>query len=220
MDILERYNTLKERIDQCQKHAPLAQKQVKMVAVSKGHGIADMMPLLAAGQRIFGENRVQEAQEKWGAVRASYPDLELHLIGSLQSNKVKEALALFDVIQTLDRPSLIDAIAREIKRTTVQCTSFFIQVNTGEEVQKGGVHPYNLQSLYDHAQASHLPVTGLMCVPPTDSPPAPHFAFLRKKAKELDLQNVSMGMSSDFETAIRLGASHVRIGTALFGERT
>src|SRR6185312_12391039 len=166
-------------------------------------------PLLEAGHRVFGENRVQEAQGKWPALRCDYPDIELHLIGPLQTNKVRDAVGLFDVIHTLDRLRLADAL-----RAAGRKPDLLVQVNTGEEPQKAGVAPTDAPALI--AAAKDLPVKGLMCIPPADIAPAPHFALLAKIACEHGLAWLSMGMSADFETAISFGATHVRVGTALF----
>ena len=171
-----------------------------------------------AGQRLFGENRVQEAQAKFPALKGEFPDLELHLIGPLQTNKVKEAAALFDVIQTLDRVRLADALAAERERSG-RCPRLFLQVNTGEEPQKAGVMPREAAALIDHARKLELPLEGLMCIPPADDDAAPHFAFLAKLARDHGLKNLSMGMSGDFELAVKFGATHVRVGTAIFGAR-
>jgi len=217
-EILDNYHLLQSRITTSQKEAPLAAKQIDLIAVSKFQPLAKIQELLEAGHRIFGENRVQEAETKWVSLRNSYPDIQLHLIGSLQSNKVKDALQLFDVIQTIDRESLIDAIMKQPLQEA-RCKRFFIQVNIGEESQKAGVIPSELPALLDYAKAKNLTIEGLMCVPPHDKPPAPYFALLKKLAGEHAIPQLSMGMSGDFETAIRFSANYVRIGTALFGER-
>ncbi|MDB5739643.1 MAG: YggS family pyridoxal phosphate-dependent enzyme [Alphaproteobacteria bacterium] len=173
---------------------------------------------LAGGQRLFGENRVQEAQAKFPQLKTDYPDLELHLIGPLQSNKVKEAVALFDVIQTLDRVKLADALAAERDKSG-KCPRLLVQVNTGEEPQKAGVLPRETADLVAYARKLDLPVQGLMCIPPAEDDAAPHFALLLKLAREQGLENLSMGMSGDFELAVKFGASHVRVGSAIFGAR-
>src|SRR6185503_18229532 len=167
----------------------------------------------------FGENRVQEAQGKYPALRREFADLELHLIGPLQTNKVKEAVALFDVIQTLDRTRLADALAAEHDRSG-KCPRLFVQVNTGEEPQKAGAMPADAAGLIAYALERRLPVEGLMCIPPADDDAAPHFAFLAKLARENGLDQLSMGMIGDFELAVRFGATHVRVGSAIFGART
>jgi PLP dependent protein len=192
---------------------------VTLVAVSKTHGADRVRELLDAGQRIFGENRVQEAEGKFPALKAEYPDLELHLIGPLQTNKAREAVALFDVIQSVDRERLAATLAKEMTRTGRR-PDCYIQVNTGEEPQKAGVLPAELDAFVATCRDAHgLPITGLMCIPPVDEEPALHFALLAKMAARNGLAAISMGMSADYETAIRLGATHVRVGTALFGHR-
>ncbi|MGZ9108873.1 MAG: YggS family pyridoxal phosphate-dependent enzyme [Micavibrio sp.] len=189
-----------------------------LVAVSKQQPDARIDAALLAGQRVFGENRVQEAGERWTHRRAVYPDLSLHLIGPLQTNKVAEAVALFDVIETIDRIKLADALKAEMDKQgkTLNC---FIQVNTGGEDQKAGVSLSEFPALLAHCRKVGLNVDGLMCIPPVDEPPALHFALLKKLAAEWDLKNLSMGMSGDFEKAVMLGATHVRIGSAVFGAR-
>ena len=173
---------------------------------------------LAAGQRVFGENRVQEAQAHWRELRTDVPDLELRLIGPLQTNKAVEAAALFDVIETLDRPKLADALAAVSERCG-RPVRVLVQVNTGSEPQKAGVEPEEADELIRHARERGLVVEGLMCIPPAEEAPGPHFALLRKIARRNGLETLSMGMSGDYETAIRFGATHVRVGSALFGER-
>ena len=191
---------------------------VTLIAVSKTHDADAILPLLEAGQRSFGENRVQEAQAKWPSLRERYPDVELHLVGQLQSNKADEAVALFDVIHSVDRPSLVKALASSMEKADRR-PDCFIQVNIGAEDQKGGCAIADLPALLADAQAAGLPVVGLMCVPPLDVEPAPYFALLDKLAREHGLAGRSMGMSSDYETAVMIGSTHVRVGTALFGER-
>jgi len=192
--------------------------EVTLVAVSKTHPAEAIAPLIEAGQRTFGENRVQEAQAKWPALRERYPSIALHLVGRLQSNKAEDAVAMFDAIHSLDRASLVAALGRAMDKAgrRVPC---FVQVNVGEEEQKGGVAIAELPALLDEARAADIPLAGLMCVPPAGIEPAPFFAFLDKLARDNGLEGRSMGMSGDFETAIMLGATHVRVGTALFGER-
>lgn len=192
---------------------------VTLVAVSKMQDDARIEQALEAGQRVFGENRVQEAQERWTARRTAYPDLTLHLIGPLQTNKVRDAVALFDVIETIDRPKLADAIADEMRRQgkQVEC---LVQVNTGDESQKSGVALKELPALLNHCHMIDLPVSGLMCIPPVDEPAGLHFALLKKLAARYGLKKLSMGMSGDFEKAVMLGATSVRIGSAVFGERS
>lgn len=192
---------------------------VGLIAVSKKQEESRIDEALEAGQRVFGENRVQEAQERWAHRRGKYPDLTLHLIGPLQTNKVKDAVALFDVIQTLDREKLARKLSGEMKvqEKNLPC---FIQVNTGEEDQKSGILPSDLVDFHEFCiHECELDVRGLMCIPPVDDPAAVHFAFLNKLAKNLDLKDLSMGMSSDYELAIPLGATYIRVGTGVFGER-
>ena len=189
-----------------------------LTAVSKTQPPGAIDAALAAGQRVFGENRVQEAQGRWDGRRNDVPDVELRLIGPLQSNKAAEAVALFDVIETLDRPKLADALAAAGARAG-KPVHVLIQVNTGAEPQKAGVLPGGVSELLAHARAVGLIVEGLMCIPPADEAPGPHFALLRKIAHRHGLHALSMGMSGDYETAIRFGATHVRVGSSLFGER-
>jgi len=192
---------------------------VRLVAVSKTKTASEIQPVLAAGQRLFGENRVQEAAAKWPALRDQLPDIELHLIGPLQTNKVPEAVALFDVIQSLDREKLARALAGEMAKRGRR-PACFIQVNTGEEPQKAGISPRQADSFIALCRGElGLPVAGLMCIPPVEEEPGLHFALLREIARRNGLAGLSMGMSSDFETAIRYGATHIRVGTAIFGER-
>ena len=219
MSIAENLQAILTRIDAARKAAVKPAPATALVAVSKTHDAAAVAEAIAAGQRIFGENRVQEAQGKFPALRAAHPDLELHLIGPLQSNKTHEAMALFDVIHSLDRPRLADALKAEMARGT-RCPRLFIQVNTGEEPQKAGVLPRAAGGFIAYARDElGLPVIGLMCIPPVEDDAAPHFALLKKIADENGLSALSMGMSGDFEMAIRFGASHVRIGSAIFGAR-
>jgi pyridoxal phosphate enzyme (YggS family) len=191
---------------------------VTLIAVSKTQPAEAIRPLIEAGHRDFGENRVQEAQEKWPALRAAAPDLRLHLIGSLQSNKALDAVALFDCLQSIDRPSLIEAVAAAMAKTGRR-PDCFIQVNIGEEPQKGGCAAADLPALLDQARDNGLAVAGLMAIPPAGLEPAPYFALLAKLARRHGLEGLSMGMSADYATAVTLGASHVRVGTALFGAR-
>ena len=209
---------VRERIAHAAKVAGRKVEDITLVAVSKTHSAAAIEPLIAAGQRVFGENRVQEAQAKWPALRAAHSDIELHLIGQLQSNKAEDAVALFDCIHSVDRPSLVAALARAMDKTgrRVPC---FVQVNIGAEEQKGGCAIADLPALLAEARTAGLPVIGLMCVPPAGIEAAPFFALLDKLAAENGLAGRSMGMSEDFESAIMLGATHVRVGSALFGAR-
>ncbi|MEE9380767.1 MAG: YggS family pyridoxal phosphate-dependent enzyme [Hyphomonadaceae bacterium] len=197
----------------------IGDKSVTLVAVSKKQSDQRIIGALEVGQRIFGENRVQEAQQHWAVRRVEFPDLELHLIGPLQTNKTADAVALFDIIETLDRPKLARALAREIERSG-RTLEIYIQVNTGEEPQKAGVSAAGLDGLLTEARDEcGLNVTGLMCIPPIGEPAGPHFALLAKLAKMHGLANLSMGMSDDYMTATLFGATHVRIGTGLFGAR-
>ena len=190
-----------------------------LIAVSKTFEATEIRPVLVAGHRTFGENRVQETLAKWPALRAEFPGVELHLIGPLQSNKAKEAVAAFDCIHTIDRPKIADAIAAEMVRQDKRLT-LFVQVNTGAELQKAGVLPQVTADFVEHCRTTlKLPVAGLMCIPPVDEEPAVHFAFLSKLARELGLPKLSMGMSADYETALEFGATHVRIGSSIFGNR-
>jgi PLP dependent protein len=194
-------------------------ESVTLLAVSKTYGPEAIEPVIAAGQRAFGENRVQEAEAKWPALRARHSDLSLHLIGALQSNKTKEAMALFDAIHSVDRPSLCAALRKEIQKIG-RAPLMFVQVNTGAEPQKSGVLPEQADAFIAACRTTYdLSVSGLMCVPPVDEAPAPHFALTAKIAARNGLALLSMGMSADFEIAIRFGATHVRVGTAIFGVR-
>jgi len=192
-------------------------RDVTLVAVSKTQDAAAIETLIAEGQREFGENRVQEAEAKWPALRARHPDLRLHLIGQLQSNKAEQAVALFDAIHSVDRPSLVTALAKAMARAGRR-PDCFLQVNIGDEPQKGGCPVAELPSLVEAARS--LPVVGLMCIPPAEAEPAPYFALIAKLARRHGLAGLSMGMSADYESAGMLGATHVRVGTALFGPRT
>lgn len=192
---------------------------VKLIAVSKTFEAPDILPVLEAGQRLFGENRVQEACAKWPALKARFPDVELHLIGPLQSNKTKEAVALFDAIHSVDRTKIAKAIAEEMEKQGKRL-KLFVQVNTGEEPQKAGVMPRDAAAFVAMCREElKLEIAGLMCIPPVDEEPAVHFAFLAKLADEIGLAELSMGMSGDFETAVELGATYVRVGNAIFGGR-
>jgi pyridoxal phosphate enzyme (YggS family) len=201
--------------------AALARREasdVTLIAISKTHGVEAIAPLIDEGQRVFGENRVQEAEAKWPALVEAHPDIALHLVGQLQSNKAEDAVRLFDAIHSLDRPSLVAALAKAMDKAgrRVPC---FVQVNIGEEPQKGGCPIAALPDLLGEARAAELPVMGLMCVPPVGVEAAPYFALLAKLADDHGLAGLSMGMSEDFETAVMLGATHVRVGSALFGTR-
>jgi len=192
---------------------------VELICVSKTFDANEIRPLLSCGHRLFGENRVQEAQEKWPSLREEFSDIKLHLIGPLQSNKAAEAVAVFDVIETLDRPKIAEAIAREM-RAQNKSVQLFIQVNTGAEPQKAGVAPEELSEFLRYCRGPlGLSIQGLMCIPPVDEQASPHFALLRRLAMENGVSCLSMGMSGDFELAIQLGATHVRVGSAIFGRR-
>jgi PLP dependent protein len=192
---------------------------VTLIAVSKTFDAADIRPVLDAGQRVFGENRVQEADGKWPGLRADYPGVDLHLIGPLQSNKAADAVRLFDCIHTVDRPKIASALAGEMTRQGRQLR-LFVQVNTGEEEQKAGIGPREAVAFVQMCRDQlGLAIAGLMCIPPVDEEPAVHFALLRKLAAEANVAGLSMGMSADFETAVQLGATHVRVGSAIFGGR-
>ncbi|WP_029351782.1 YggS family pyridoxal phosphate-dependent enzyme [Bosea sp. 117] len=220
MSVTERLAEVRERIARACRDAGRPAGSVELVAVSKTFEAEHITPALAAGQRLFGENRVQEAKAKWPALKEAWPGVELHLIGPLQTNKVREALGLFDVIHTLDRPSLAEALAKEIAKSDRPSPRLLIQVNTGEEPQKAGIAPLEADAFIDACRDVHkLAVEGLMCIPPADEPAAPHFALLAKIAKKHGLATLSMGMSGDYETAIALGATHVRVGSAIFGTR-
>jgi PLP dependent protein len=193
---------------------------VTLVAISKTFGAEAIEPVIAAGQRVFGENRVQEAKAKWPALKEHHAGIELHLVGPLQSNKAKEAVALFDAIHAVDRPSLCEALAKEIAKQG-RAPTLFVEVNTGAEPQKAGVLPEAVDAFLKACRETYgLAIAGLMCIPPADEPPAPHFALTAKIAKRNGLALLSMGMSADYPLAIKFGASHVRVGTAIFGERT
>lgn len=211
-------NEIHDRISRACAIARREPGEVTPVAVSKTHAAGAIEPLLAAKQRHFGENRVQEAQAKWPALRERYPDAKLHLVGQLQSNKAEDAVRLFDCLHSLDRPSLVTALAKAFDKVGRQIETF-VQVDVGEEPQKGGCAVKDLPALLAQARDAAIPVVGLMCVPPADIEPAPFFALLDKLARDNGLPGRSMGMSGDFETAIMLGATHVRVGSALFGER-
>jgi len=208
------------RIEAARKKAVAPAPFTALVAVSKAFGASDIRPILDAGQRTFGENRVQEAKAKWPALKRDYPDTELHFVGPLQSNKAAEAVEFFDAIHSLDRPKLAHALRAALDRTG-RAPTLFIEVNTGEERQKSGIGPLEAPAFIALCRDGlKLPVSGLMCIPPEEEPPAPHFAMLAKLARAHQLPLLSMGMSADFETAIALGATHVRVGTAIFGPRT
>lgn len=210
---------IRESIAAAAKAAERPVDAIELIAVSKTHPAEAVVAAIRAGQMVFGENRVQEAQAKFPSLKADHPSLELHLIGPLQSNKVREAVALFDVIQSVDREKLARALADEMKKQD-RHPRLFVQVNTGEEPQKAGIHPAEVDDFLRLCRDElKLPIIGLMCIPPADQHPAPHFALLREMARANGLDRLSMGMSGDYETAIAFGATHVRVGTAIFGQR-
>jgi pyridoxal phosphate enzyme (YggS family) len=214
----QRLEDVKGAIERSARLAGRPPGEATLIAVSKTHGPGAIRPLIEAGQREFGENRVQEAQDKWPALKAETPDLRLHLIGRLQSNKAGDAVALFDSIHSVDRPSLVRALAEAMakKDRRPHC---FLQVDLGDEAQKGGCAVADLPALIEAGFEAGLPIAGLMCIPPAGLEPAPYFALLAKLARRHGLEGLSMGMSADYETAVTIGATHVRVGTALFGDR-
>jgi pyridoxal phosphate enzyme (YggS family) len=214
----DRLADVRAGIDKAARPAGRKAADVTLIAVSKTHAAEEIRPLIAAGQRVFGENRVQEAQAKWPALKAEAPDVALHLIGSLQSNKAAEAVALFDTIHSVDRSSLVAALARAMQKEGRR-PDCFVQVNIGDEPQKSGCAVGDLPGLLEEVRAAGLPLAGLMCVPPAQVEAAPYFALLAKLARRHGVTGLSMGMSGDYPTAVSLGATHVRVGTALFGER-
>ncbi len=218
MTASEPLNEVRQKIARACKLAGRNPAGVTLVAISKTRTPEEIGPLVVAGQRVFGENRVQEVQAKWPEILRGGPEFELHLVGQLQSNKAAEAVALFDVIHSLDRPSLIDALARA-QAASGKARRYFIQINIGDESQKGGCAIGDLPDLLARARAGQLNVSGLMAVPPAHTEAAPYFALLAKEARDCGLAELSMGMSGDFETAIMLGATHIRVGSALFGSR-
>lgn len=209
---------IRTRIAQTAAIAGREASAIELIAISKTHAAERIAPLIAQGQRVFGENRVQEAQAKWPALREAQAGIRLHLVGQLQSNKAEDAVALFDAIHSLDRPSLVTALGKAMDKAGRQVPCF-VQVNIGAEEQKGGCAIAEVPALLAQARDADVPVTGLMCVPPANVEAAPYFALLAKIARDNGLANLSMGMSSDFETAVMLGATHVRVGSALFGDR-
>lgn len=220
VDIAANLEHIQHNIDAAAQSVDRDPSEVTLVCVSKTHDADHVRGALVAGRRVFGENRVQEAAGKWPGLKADFPDVELHLIGPLQSNKVKDAVALFDVIETLDRPKLARVLARHLSETGA-CPDIYIQINTGEEPQKAGIAPRDADDfIVECLETLKLPVVGLMCIPPVDEEPAPHFALLGKIADRHGLKVRSMGMSGDYEAAIRMGATHVRVGTAIFGARS
>ncbi|WP_370268232.1 YggS family pyridoxal phosphate-dependent enzyme [Nioella sp.] len=210
---------IQDAVAKAETKAGRAPGSVRLIAVSKVQPLERVEAVLEQGHRLFGENRVQEAQAKWPDFTSRYDGVELHLIGPLQSNKARTAMELFDAIHTLDRPKLATTLAR-LAQEMGKCPELMIQVNTGEEPQKAGILPADADGFIAEARALDLPVTGLMCIPPVEEEPALHFALLAKIAERNGLRELSMGMSSDFETAIALGATYVRVGSAIFGERS
>ncbi len=219
MECNERLNIVQAKIAKAANLAQRNAEDVRLMAISKTRSADEIRPLLDTGHRLYGENRVQEAAAKWPALRDAYDDVEVHLVGQLQSNKAEDAVQLFDAIHSLDRASLIKALAKAMDKLDrrVPC---FLQVNIGEESQKGGCAIGDIPGLLESARSAGIEVVGLMGVPPSEVNPAPYFALLAKLAKDNDLTGLSMGMSGDFESAIKLGATHVRVGTALFGARS
>ena len=218
-DISKSFTRIRQNIDKVVDESDRSPNEITLIAVSKQQQEDRVDASLALGHRVFGENRVQEAQKRWSIRKYDYPDLRLHLIGSLQSNKAADAVRLFDVIHTIDRPKIAIAIAKEAAQQNkhIQC---FIQVNTGDEPQKSGISPCDLSSFVDFCREEvGLPITGLMCIPPVDEEAAIHFGFLNTLASRNNLTGLSMGMSSDYAEAIRFGATHIRVGSALFGSR-
>ena len=215
----DRLTAIRTRMTAAAKLARRPWEDIHLIAVSKTRSVEDIAPLILQGQMLFGENRVQEAAQKWPALKEQHSGIQLHLIGQLQSNKAEEAVALFDVIHSVDRLSLVIALGKAMQKLqrAVPC---FIQVNIGAEAQKGGCSVAELPDLLKAAQESDIPVAGLMCIPPADVEAAPFFALLAELSARHGLPQLSMGMSDDFETAIMLGATHIRVGTALFGTRT
>ena len=219
IDVAARLVDVEARIAAAARDAGRAADDVTLVAIAKLHVEARIVPALEAGHRVFGENRVQEAAAKWPALKARYPGVALHLVGPLQTNKARDAVTLFDVIETVDRPKLARALAKEIDRVGKR-PSCFIEVNTGEEPQKAGVLPADADAFVALCRDElDLPIAGLMCIPPFDDEPALHFALLADIAARNGLDRISMGMTADFDIAVRFGATHVRVGTAIFGER-
>ena len=218
-DISKAFTRIRQNINKVVGESNRSPNEITLIAVSKQQQEDRVDASLAIGQRVFGENRVQEAQKRWSIRKYDYPDLRLHLIGPLQSNKAADAVRLFDVIHTIDRPKIAIAVAKEAARQNknIQC---FIQVNTGDEPQKSGISPCALSSFVNFCQKEvGLPITGLMCIPPIDEEAAIHFGFLNTLASRNNLTGLSMGMSGDYEEAIRFGATHIRVGSALFGSR-
>ena len=219
MSTVDQYHAVATAIAKAAEDAGRRPSDVTLVAVSKTHDAEAILPVIEAGQRVFGENKVQESQGKWPALKERFPDIELHLIGPLQSNKAADAVALFDVIESVDREKIARELAKEIKKQE-RAPRLYVQVNTGEEEQKAGIPPKEAAAFVARCREEHgLAIEGLMCIPPADENPGPHFALLAKIAGECGLEKLSMGMSGDFETAIQFGATSVRVGSAIFGAR-
>jgi PLP dependent protein len=219
IDAASRLAVVRQQIEQACEVARRDPATIKLVAISKTFDAAAIGPVIAAGQTVFGENRVQEAKAKWPELTARHPGIELHLVGPLQSNKAREAVALFDAIHSVDRPSLCEALAKEIAKQSRR-PLLFVEINTGGEPQKAGVLPEQADDFLKSCRETYaLAIGGLMCIPPVNEPPAPHFALTAKIARRNGLELLSMGMSADFVTAIEFGATHIRVGTAIFGER-
>jgi PLP dependent protein len=217
--VLDNFRSIVARLEVARKRAIASAPSTVLIAVSKFHCVDEIRPLLVAGHRDFGENRVQEAQAKWIELKREFPDIRLHMIGPLQTNKVKEAVELFDAIHALDRPKLLSALKWTCEKAGRK-PDLYVQVNTGEEPQKAGIAPAKTAAFVAEAKAAFgAQVKGLMCIPPFDEAPAPHFALLKTLAREVELPGLSMGMSDDFETAIAFGATYVRVGTSIFGPR-
>lgn len=220
--MLEQKDRLKNVLDgikEAESQADRAPGSVQLIAVSKTFDAEQIRPVLQSGHRVFGENRVQESQGKWPQLKEEYPDTELHLIGPLQSNKTSEAVALFDVIHTVDREKIAKALAKEMSKQD-RTLRLYVQVNTGREEQKAGIDPHQAVEFVERCRSEHgLEIVGLMCIPPFDENPGPHFALLRKLAEEAGVAELSMGMSADYQTAIEFGSTSVRVGSAIFGAR-
>jgi pyridoxal phosphate enzyme (YggS family) len=218
-DAVEQLGEVKAKIAAAERAARCGNGAVTLVAVSKTFDAAFIHPVIEAGQRVFGENRVQEAMAKWPALKVEFADIELHLIGPLQSNKAKEAVALFDVIETVDREKIAAELAREMAKQS-RVLRLYVQVNTGSEPQKAGIEPREAVAFVQRCRDVHgLSIEGLMCIPPAEENPGPHFALLEKLARQAGVEKLSMGMSGDFETAVAFGATSVRVGSAIFGHR-
>ena len=218
MTIVDRFNAIKARVARAEAEARREPGSVRLIVVTKTFDSDAIRPLLEAGHRAFGENRIQESAGKWPRLRSAFPDLRLDLVGSLQSNKAGEAVDLFDAIHSIDRPKIAEAIAREMERRQRR-VELLVQVNTGEEAQKAGIEPDGLPGLLQECRQLGLAIGGLMAIPPESESPGPHFALLAKLARENALSRLSMGMSGDFETAIAFGASEIRVGSAIMGDR-